>query len=136
MNAGYSSGWCEESFGMPLVAVEVECQARGDAHCRFVMAPPSRIEEHIAAYRGQPGAGPVHSRADADIRVPEFFQRKRMEDQIRASHEELRAARVETHLRTRGLQPASKRPSAIARPWRNSSAKPRRWRASAASPAG
>ena len=24
MNAGYSSGWCEESFGLPLVAAEVE----------------------------------------------------------------------------------------------------------------
>ena len=50
MNAGYSSGWCEESFGMPLVSCEVECLAKGDAQCRFIMAPPSRIEEHLARY--------------------------------------------------------------------------------------
>ncbi len=50
MNAGYSSGWCEESFGIPLVAVEVECRAAGDEHCRFIMAPPSRIEQYIAQY--------------------------------------------------------------------------------------
>ena len=50
MNAGYSSGWCEESFAMPLVAAEVECQGRGDAHCRFIMAPPDTIEIHLARY--------------------------------------------------------------------------------------
>ncbi|HTC79175.1 MAG TPA: V4R domain-containing protein, partial [Terriglobales bacterium] len=50
MNAGYSSGWCEESFGLPLVSVEIECLARGDAQCRFIMAPPTRVEEHIARY--------------------------------------------------------------------------------------
>ena len=44
MNSGYSSGWCEESFGIPLVSVELECRAKGDAHCRFIMAPPSKIE--------------------------------------------------------------------------------------------
>src|SRR4029078_4964449 len=27
MNAGYSSGWCEHSFGVPLVAVEILCRA-------------------------------------------------------------------------------------------------------------
>ena len=30
MNAGYSSGWCEESFGVTLVASEILCQAKGD----------------------------------------------------------------------------------------------------------
>ena len=35
MNAGYSSGWCEESFGLPLVAAEVECRARGDDQRQF-----------------------------------------------------------------------------------------------------
>ena len=50
MNAGYSSGWCEESFGVTLVAAEILCQAKGDEHCRFVMAHPSRIEGRIEAY--------------------------------------------------------------------------------------
>ena len=45
MNAGYSSGWCSASFDRPLIAREITCRARGDAQCRFVMAPPERIEE-------------------------------------------------------------------------------------------
>jgi signal transduction histidine kinase/CheY-like chemotaxis protein len=92
MNSGYSSGWCEDSFGLPLVAAEVECRAMGDEQCRFVMAPPSRIEGHIAEYvararheRARPQwRGPVNP-----VEVPEFFQRKRMEDALRASHEVL-----------------------------------------------
>ena len=52
MNAGYSSGWCEESFGMPLVATEVSCRAMGDAACRFIMAPPGRIDAHLAHHLG------------------------------------------------------------------------------------
>ena len=51
MNAGYSSGWCEESYGIPLVAKEVACVAKGDKYCRFVMAPPSRIFEHIGTFK-------------------------------------------------------------------------------------
>jgi two-component system cell cycle sensor histidine kinase/response regulator CckA len=51
MNAGYSSGWCEQSFAIPLTAREILCRAVGDECCRFIMAPPSRIEEHIAGYR-------------------------------------------------------------------------------------
>lgn len=96
MNAGYSSGWCEESFGLPLVALEVECQARGDANCRFIMAPPRRLEEHVLAYLARtnhpaliPGfSSPAHPGASR-ISVPEFFQRKRMEDALRASHQQL-----------------------------------------------
>jgi PAS domain S-box-containing protein len=88
MNAGYSSGWCEESFGIPLVAVEVECRARGDDHCRFIMAPPSRIEAYIEQYKSQP-----YSRVSEEgvIEIPEFFQRKRLEDEVRQSEETARA---------------------------------------------
>jgi PAS domain S-box-containing protein len=50
MNAGYSSGWCEESFGIPLVASEIMCKARGDSACRFIMAHPSRIAQYLQAY--------------------------------------------------------------------------------------
>jgi PAS domain S-box-containing protein len=56
MNAGYSSGWCEESFGIPLVAFEIECKAKGDEHCRFIMAPPSKIEEYITRYTAHASA--------------------------------------------------------------------------------
>ena len=51
MGAGYSAGWCQVSFGVPLVAREILCRAHGDPACRFVMAPPHRIDERIAAYR-------------------------------------------------------------------------------------
>jgi signal transduction histidine kinase/CheY-like chemotaxis protein/predicted hydrocarbon binding protein len=50
MNAGYSSGWCEQSFSSPLAAVEILCRAKGDDVCRFIMAPPTRVEERIQRY--------------------------------------------------------------------------------------
>ncbi|TLY50563.1 MAG: hypothetical protein E6K53_10040 [Gammaproteobacteria bacterium] len=34
MSAGYSSGWCEESFGLSLVAAEVECHGAPCTHRR------------------------------------------------------------------------------------------------------
>ncbi|MHC4859109.1 MAG: V4R domain-containing protein, partial [Planctomycetota bacterium] len=39
MNSGYSSGWCQESFGVSLVASEILCRAMGHESCRFIMAP-------------------------------------------------------------------------------------------------
>ena len=50
MNAGYSSGWCEESFGIPLVASEIMCKAIGDNTCRFIMAHPSKIKQYLQEY--------------------------------------------------------------------------------------
>ena len=50
MNAGYSSGWCEESFGIELIASEITCKAKGDDHCRFIMAPPAKIDDYIQRY--------------------------------------------------------------------------------------
>jgi two-component system cell cycle sensor histidine kinase/response regulator CckA len=50
MNAGYSSGWCSESFNLDLVAREIQCRARGDEVCRFVMAPRHRLDQQVAAY--------------------------------------------------------------------------------------
>jgi PAS domain S-box-containing protein len=104
MNAGYSSGWCEESFGVPLVAVEIECLAAGDQRCRFVMAPPSRIEEHLKRLLADDAGGPpVRSGSQS---VPEFFQRKRMEDELRRSHESLESR---VHERTADLEAANDR---------------------------
>jgi PAS domain S-box-containing protein len=88
MNAGYSSGWCEESFGLPLVATEVACQARGDKACRFIMAPPKRIEGYVARYfENAKVALPTGSPVD----IPEFFKRRRMEDALRTSEARFRA---------------------------------------------
>jgi signal transduction histidine kinase len=91
MNAAYSSGWCAESFGLPLVAVEVDCKARGDDQCRFIMAPPSRIEAHLEALRAQRGGAAREARlsGESQVAVPEYFHRKRMEDELRASRDAL-----------------------------------------------
>lgn len=101
MNAGYSSGWCEESFGVPLSAVEVECRAAGHAACRFIMSPPWRIAEHLGQYHkaaatqseGAEGADKAAAQrdweAESETRIPEFFQRKRLEDKLRRSQRHL-----------------------------------------------
>ena len=89
MSAGYSSGWCEESFGLSLVAAEVECLAAGGEHCRFIMAPPARIEEHIAAYARKRGGRTGTAPGDHVGVVPEFFQRKRLEEELREANEGL-----------------------------------------------
>jgi len=91
MNAGYSSGWCEECFGFPLVSAEVECLAKGDKQCRFIMAPPARIEEHLARYfLEQPGKSRgKHPVAAKSVSVPEFFYRWRMESELKKSYEQL-----------------------------------------------
>jgi two-component system cell cycle sensor histidine kinase/response regulator CckA len=91
MNAGYSSGWCEESFGLDLVATEILCQAKGDPACRFIMAPPSRIEGHIAAYLKQE---PLLAQRITKYEVPGFFKRQEAEEKIHQLNAEL-AAKVE-----------------------------------------
>ncbi|MBT3179208.1 MAG: hypothetical protein HOG03_24940 [Desulfobacula sp.] len=80
MNAGYSSGWCEESFGISLVTAEVECRAKGDRHCRFIMAHPSRIKAYIREYSKKAYIKYEHYKK---INIPEFFGRKRLQDEIR-----------------------------------------------------
>lgn len=82
MGAGYSSGWCQESFGISLVAAEVECRAAAGRICRFVMAPPHRIAEYTTSQR-HPGAGP------GPISIPDLFARKRLEDELRRAGEDL-----------------------------------------------
>lgn len=87
MNAGYSSGWCEQSFGVPLSAAEITCRAMGHEACRFIMSPPWRLEEHIGHLRDT--LSPAERQAmgvqtsESTARVPEFFQRKQLEDKIR-----------------------------------------------------
>jgi PAS domain S-box-containing protein len=85
MNAGYSSGWCEQSFGFPLVSVEILCRAKGDDRCRFIMAPPERIGDHIRRYVE---THPEQARRIVNFQIPGFFaERLRTEAALRASME-------------------------------------------------
>ena len=79
MNAGYSSGWCEESFGIPLTAVEVTCRAKGDEHCTFIMSPPGRVGEHLQRFEQSHSAS---SSAKEPHSIPTFFERKRVEEEM------------------------------------------------------
>jgi PAS domain S-box-containing protein len=80
MNAGYSSGWCEESFGIPLVAAEIMCQARGDSHCRFIMGHPDKISDYIDAYLKK---NPHVAKSMARFEDTGFFKKKKHEDEVR-----------------------------------------------------
>lgn len=50
MTAGYSSGWFSEVFGINIAAVEVSCAALGHECCRFVVAPPHKIEHYVRIF--------------------------------------------------------------------------------------
>jgi len=51
INAGYSSGWCSESFSLPLEAREITCVAAGDPHCTFIMTHRNKIMERSEKMR-------------------------------------------------------------------------------------
>jgi PAS domain S-box-containing protein len=87
MNAGYSSGWCEESFGLPLVASEIMCRAKGDDACRFIMAHPSKIEGHIENYLKKE---PKLAKKITKYEIPGFFKRKEIERALQESEEKYR----------------------------------------------
>ncbi|OFY83187.1 MAG: hypothetical protein A3F72_21485 [Bacteroidetes bacterium RIFCSPLOWO2_12_FULL_35_15] len=86
MNAGYSSGWCEESFGMALTAVEVTCKAKGDENCTFIMAPPGKIQAHVEQY-----SSVIEKQFNKKItyEIPTFFERKKVEEMIKQRSENL-----------------------------------------------
>ena len=103
MNAGYSSGWCEESFGVSLVTAEIECRAKGDRHCRFIMAHPSRIKDFISKYSKQ---AYIKYELYEKIDIPEFFKRKRLQDELRTHKANLEKL---VQLRTDKLEKANQR---------------------------
>lgn len=87
MNSGYSSGWCQESFGVPLVSTEILCRAKGDPYCRFIMAPPDRVEAHVECYMKET---PDFAQRMKSHTIPDFFSRKRLEEDLRRSEAQYR----------------------------------------------
>lgn len=77
MNSGYSSGWCEASFGIALTTVEICCEAQGADHCTFIMAPPHKIQSYLDKIE------PNNFSVEYD--VPVFFERKYNEDKLKES---------------------------------------------------
>jgi len=93
MNCGYSSGWCEESFGFPLTTVEIACEAQGAERCTFIMAPPDKIYEYLEKQDPK--------KQSADYEVPVFFQRKYNEDKLRESLQQKETLLQEVHHRVK-----------------------------------
>jgi len=91
MSSGYSSGWCQASFGVELTALEVKCRARGDDGCFFVMAKPDRVAAAAREYFGiDPGA-----LGERGFDVPTYFERKHAEEEVRRSLARLQEAQEE-----------------------------------------
>ncbi len=79
MSCGYSSGWCEESFGIPLTAVEISCRAQGDENCTFIMAPPQRMYDYL---KHQDPYFFQRMKKGLRYEVPTFFERKLLEEKL------------------------------------------------------
>lgn len=76
-------------------------RAAGHEACRFIMSPPWRLSEHLSTHRA--GAQEQHAAREADARIPEFFQRKRLEDKLRRNQRHIEVLTEERAQRERLL---------------------------------
>jgi son of sevenless-like protein len=51
INAGYSAGWCQESFRIPLDTKELTCIANGEDECKFIMTVGSKLDFVVNNWR-------------------------------------------------------------------------------------
>ncbi|MBW2533186.1 MAG: XylR N-terminal domain-containing protein [Deltaproteobacteria bacterium] len=57
MNAGYSAGWCQVSYGVELKAEEICCRAAGADKCIFAMAHPKHLDQRVREVKERHGLG-------------------------------------------------------------------------------
>lgn len=93
MNCGYSAGWCEESYNMPLTTVEITCEAKGDDCCSFIMAPTDKIESLVEKE--------IDLTEIQNFEIPVFFKRKFSEEKLKQSVEQKSVLIQEIHHRVK-----------------------------------
>ncbi len=56
--AGFAAGFCTEAMNMHLHVREIQCVARGEERCEFLMAPRQKLEEHFRRIRAPQAPAP------------------------------------------------------------------------------